>query len=218
MKQMKRILAVLLSAVLLFGLAACGKTEVETKQNTASKPAATTTAKKKTLIVYFSRAGENWEVGTVSTGNTKLLAGMIKDSIGGDVFEIVPQVAYPVSYDECIEKATQERTDNARPTYKGDVKNWDSYDTVLLGYPIWWGDMPMILYTFLENHDWTGKTVYPFSTNGGSGLADTVASIREDAEGAVVKQGLAVEGKTVRNDKTGTQEKVDAWLTESGLR
>ena len=164
------------------------------------------------LVVYFSRTGENYTVGTISTGNTAIVGDLIAKSVGADVFEIIPVTPYPDSYDECLEVATQEQRSNARPAYVGEVENWADYDTVFFGYPIWWGDMPMIAYTFLENHDFTGKTVIPFNTHEGSGQSGTQSTIESLCPGATVLDGLAVRGNTAQNDQAATQQAVSEWL------
>ena len=94
------------------------------------------------LVTYFSHAGENYNVGVVEEGNTAKLAKVIAEQTGADLFEIVPVVDYPQSYDECLEVATAEQREGARPEYMGDVENWDQYDTIFIGYPIWWGEIP----------------------------------------------------------------------------
>ena len=116
------------------------------------------------------------------------------------------------SYDEMLEIATQERNEDARPELKGMVENLEDYDTVFLGYPIWWGGLPMPVYTFLEGGDFSGKTIYPFNTHGGSGVAGTdreVAAIVPDAD---VRDGFAVSGKTAQNDPQKTEELVKEYL------
>ena len=110
------------------------------------------------LVTYFSHAGENYNVGVIEEGNTAKLAKVIAEQTGAELFEIVPVVDYPQSYDECLEVATAEQREGVRPEYVGDIENWDQYDTVFIGYPIWWGEIPNIVYTFMENHDFAGKT------------------------------------------------------------
>ena len=170
------------------------------------------TAGGKTLIAYFSRTGENYNVGTITEGNTAKLAKEIAAQTGGTLFEIIPVTPYPDSYDECLEVATQEQRSNARPAYVGEVGGWEDYDTVFFGYPIWWSDMPMIAYTFLENHDFTGKTVIPFNTHEGSGQSGTQRTIESLCSGATVLDGLAIRGNTAQNDQAGTEQAVGEWL------
>ena len=164
------------------------------------------------LVVYFSHAGENYNVGVVEEGNTAKLAQVIAAQSGAALFEIVPVVEYPAVYDECLEVATAEQREGARPAYVGDVENWDGYDTVFLGYPIWWGEIPNIVYTFMENHDFAGKTVIPFNTHEGSGRSHSQRDIENTLPDANVLQGLAVRGTTAQNDADATEKAVSDWL------
>ena len=145
------------------------------------------------LIIYFSRAGENYGVGYIEEGNTAIVAKMIAEKTGADLFEVVPSEAYPEGYDECCDVALAEQNTAVRPAFEGDV-DIAPYKTIYLGYPIWWGDLPMCLYTFLEAHDWSGKIIRPFCTHAGSGLASTVSSIQAACSGASVEEGLAIAG------------------------
>lgn len=154
---------------------------------------------KKTLVVYFSRADENYNVGTVEVGNTELLARRIAEVTGADEFKIVPVKAYPENYMECVDLATAEKESGARPEYVGDVDVAD-YNTVFLGYPIWWGDMPMIVYNFLEKHDFRGKTVRPFCTHEGSGSAGTFDALTKLLSDATVSEGLEMSGSKARSE------------------
>ncbi len=173
----------------------------------------------KILVAYFSRSGENYNVGMVSEGNTAKLAKEIAAQTGGDLFEIVPVTAYPVSYDEMLETATQERNNDERPAIRDTVENFDDYDTVFLGYPIWWGDLPMILHSFMESYDFSGKTVIPFNTHEGSGQADTQNAIAEKLAEASVLQGFAMRGSEAQELKCdGTDESVQNWLEEIEIK
>jgi flavodoxin len=164
----------------------------------------------KTLVVYFSRADENYNVGTVEAGNTELLAKEIITKTGADEFKIEPEDKYPANYQEAIERATEERKTNARPEYTGDV-DISSYDTTFFGYPIWWGDMPMIVYNFVKKHDWNVKTVIPFNTHEGSGNSGTYDILKSKMTGATLKgDGFNMFGSTARtNDSI---EKLNNWL------
>jgi flavodoxin len=164
------------------------------------------------LIAYFSRAGENYNVGVIEKGNTEIVAEMIAEQTGGDLFHIETVDSYPENYQECTNVAQQEQRDNARPELSATVANMDGYDTIYLGYPIWWGDMPMAVYTFLESYDFAGKTIIPFCTHAGSGLAGTVRSITSACPGASVESGLAVSGTTAQNDRESTKNAVIQWL------
>ncbi len=172
----------------------------------------------KKLVVFFSHTGENYNVGYIEKGNTHIIADMIAEAVGADIFEIVPEKSYPLdSYDECIEVAKQEKQANARPAIKGD-KAIEDYDVIFLGYPNWWGEAPMCVYTFIDKHDWTGKTVIPFITHEGSGMGGTDRKIAAACKGAdvAVGKGLAVQGKVAQEDQAGAQRSVDNWL--SGLK
>ena len=164
----------------------------------------------KTIVVYFSRGDEEYNVGEVHPGNTELLAKEIIAKINADEFKIVPEKPYPTSYMDCVNLATEELKNQVRPTYEGEVDLTD-YDTIFLGYPIWWGDLPMVVYTFLENHDLTGKTIIPFNTHEGSGNSGTYKGLQEKFKGATFKgDGFNMSGSTARTDNGIKQ--LDTWL------
>lgn len=174
----------------------------------------------KKLVVFFSHTGENYNVGNIKKGNTHIIADMIADATGADRFEIVPEKEYPKdSYDECIQIAKHEKQINARPAVKGDI-NVEDYDMIFLGYPNWWGESPMCVYTFIEKHDWTGKTVIPFITHEGSGMGGTDRKIATACKGAdvLVGKGLAVQGKVAQENQTSAQKSVNNWLERLGLK
>ena len=171
-------------------------------------------ASAKSLVVYFSHTGENYAVGNISEGNTAIIAKMIESTTGSDTFEIVPSKEYPKTYKECTDVAKDEQKKNARPAYKGDVDTSD-YDTIYIGYPIWWGDMPMVVYTFLEKHDLNGKTIIPFCTHEGSGVSGTDGKIKRLYKNATVKQALAVRGATAQNERAKAEKAVDEWIKKS---
>ena len=184
----------------------------------ADEPGQSGTAGGKILIAYFSRAGENYNVGVVSEGNTAKFAKEIAAQTGGDLFEIVPVTAYPSSYDDMLTVATKERTNNERPAIRDTVEIFESYDTVFIGYPIWWGDLPMILHTFMESYDFTGKTVIPFNTHEGSGQSGTQSTIASKLSDATVLQGLAMQGSTAQMLKCdGSDATVRDWVEGLGL-
>ncbi len=165
----------------------------------------------KTLVVYFSRTGENYAVGSIDKGNTEIIAEMIAEKTGGTLFQIVPEKAYPDNYKECIDQAKKELNSNARPSIKGNV-NVDEYDTIFIGYPNWWSDVPMPLYTFIEKHSWQGKTVIPFCTHEGSGLGSTPKKLAASCKGATLLKGLAVRGATAQNSRDEARQAVNDWL------
>ena len=145
------------------------------------------------------------------------MAKIIAEQLNAEVFEIVPEVPYPVGYEEMKDIAQKELDEDARPVYVGDVENWESVDTVLIGYPIWWGGMPKIVQHFLEDHDFTGTTVVPFNTHGGSGQGGTQTVIEQMLTGAKVLKGLAVNGVQAQNDPEKTLQDVESWLKSIGL-
>lgn len=170
--------------------------------------------KSKILVAYFSRADENYGVGNIEYGNTHIIADMIAGELGADMFEIVRVTPYPTGYRDCTDEAKREQNENARPALTSSVENFDNYDIIFLGYPNWWGDMPMPVYTFPESYDFSGKTVVPFCTHAGSGLSSTVRTLTNKLTGAKVLEGLAVLGTTAQNDRTSAKAAVDSWLSK----
>lgn len=166
---------------------------------------------KKVLVAFFSRTGENYAVGNISKGNTHIIAEMLAKETGGKLFQIETVNPYPDEYKVCVDVAKAEKESNARPKVKGDVKVED-YDIIFLGYPNWWGDMPMAVYTFIEKHNWNGKTVVPFCTHEGSGLSGTERKLKDACKGATVSEGLAVKGTTAQNSQPQALKTVQTWL------
>lgn len=165
---------------------------------------------KKVLVAFFSHAGENYAVGNITKGNTRIVAEMIAERTGGRLFEISPVKDYPTTYNDCVEVAKKEKETGARPAVRDDIAVED-YDVVFIGYPNWWGDMPMPVYTFIEKHDWAGKTVIPFCTHEGSGLSDTEKYVAKTCKGAKVEKGLAIRGATAQNDRERTEKYLAQW-------
>lgn len=168
---------------------------------------------RKTLVAFFSRAGENYAVGHIEKGNTHVIAEMIAEETGGELFRIKPSKPYPDNYAECMKVARRELDAKARPAIQGDAEVED-YDVIFIGYPNWWGDMPMPVYTFIEKHDWWGKTVIPFCTHEGSGLSDTEEKLKEACKGATVLSGLAVRGATAHGNQSQAEQSVRNWLNK----
>lgn len=231
---MKKLLPILLSAALALSLAACGSTTPageadgstppvssapaasepvepsstapeETSVQPAETPATPSEPPEEsgqaetggTLIAYFS-----W------SGNTERVAQIIQQETGGDLFKIAPAEAYTDDYDELLDIARQEQSEGARPELAGQVENWDSYDTVFVGYPNWWSDAPMAVYTFLESHDWTGKTLIPFNTSASGGFGRSLDGLAESAAGASILEGLSFTERTLGD----AQNEVTVWL------
>ena len=236
---MKRIIALLTVIALVFALVACSantkndSTEAATTANTETTtvnesategsntgattennaPATEIGSGSKSIVVYFSRTGEQYGVGVIEKGNTAIVADMIVEQTGADSFEILPKNDnYPMTYAELTDVAKEEQNQNARPEIKDTVQNFEQYDTVYLGYPIWWGDLPMICYTFLESYDLSGKTIIPFCTHAGSGNAGTQSKIQSAAPNATVKEVLAIEGADTQNDPDSVKSAVADWL------
>ena len=211
---MKKILLIMLSLVTVF-FTGCGETPEQNSKPETNLTAAenkVSTSGKKILVAYFSRADENYNVGNISKGNTKIVAEKIAEKVGGDLFEIKPVKNYPANYQECTEVAKDELKNNSRPEFVGEVKNFEQYDTIFLGYPIWWGDMPMIVYTFLEKNNFSGKKIIPFCTHEGSGLGGTEKFISDKTKAEVLK-GLAIRGSVAQNNAEKTKSEVENWLS-----
>ena len=168
----------------------------------------------KSLVVYYSRTGENYAVGNIAEGNTAKVAKIIAAKTGADLFEIKTVKAYSADYTTCTEEAKKELRDDARPEIVGDVENFADYDTIYVGYPIWWGVPPMCVFTFFEKHDFSGKTVRPFATHEGSGLGGSVRAIKKALPAATVTDGLAIQGTTAQRDRAATEKAVDRWLAK----
>jgi flavodoxin len=169
----------------------------------------------KILIVYFSRAGENYGVGHISIGNTAKMAGFIQDYTGGAIFEIVPAVPYPEGY-EAMKKVSQEETaKNARPEIKNPLENLDQYSIVFVGSPIWFNAPPMIMRTFYETYKvkLAAKTLVPFGTHEGSGISSCTSLIKEYFPNAKLLESLGIKGQDVNNSRESANE----WLRKIGI-
>ena len=166
------------------------------------------------LIVYYSRKGQNYWNGSIKNlpkGNTEIVAEMIQKTVGGDLFEIETVKEYPVDYTECTEVAKEELRANARPELKKMPESIDAYDVIFLGYPCWWGTMPMAVYTFLEHFDFTGKKIVPFCTHEGSRMGGSVNQIKKSAPGAIVLEGLPIHGA----EAAQSEGEVSVWAEKS---
>jgi flavodoxin len=171
---------------------------------------------KKSLIAYFSRKGDNYVNGAIENlpvGNTEVAANMIRKLIGGDEFRIQTVDDYPSDYKKTTDVAKQELRENARPKLSGHVDSMDEYSLIFLGYPNWWGTMPMAVFTFLEEYDFSGKTVRPFCTHEGSGLGRSESDIKKICLHATVLKGLSIKGGSVHR----AENDISAWLNKSGV-
>ncbi|MDE6726401.1 MAG: NAD(P)H-dependent oxidoreductase [Oscillospiraceae bacterium] len=167
------------------------------------------------LVAYFSLADEQYEVGVIEKGNTEIIAEIIAEKTGADLFKITATTEYPTTYNGLLDISRKE--ENAPPQLAETVTKLVDYDTVFIGYPIWWGNLPTIVKVFLESHDFSGKTVIPFCTHAGSGLSGTQKSVQSLCSGAEVKNGLAVRGSTAQNDSAASEKAVADWLAELGI-
>ena len=171
-----------------------------TNETTNEEPQTKETGK--VLVVYFSH-----------TGNTENVANFIHEALGGDIVKLEPVNAYTDDYNTLLDVAQEEQRNDARPEIATQIDNIDEYDTIFLGYPNWWGDMPMIIYSFLDEYDLSGKTIAPFCTSGGSGLSGTPRTIQSEEPNATVTEGLSV----MDSRSSNSQSAVQSWLSEIGF-
>ena len=176
--------------------------------NSATKEKEVMEKKSKVLIVFFSHAGENYGVGNIKVGNTKLVADEIQKVTGGDEFEIVADKNYDMPYDALTKLAKEESEKGEKPSFKGEIKNIDDYDTVFIGGPIWWGTYPRVMFTFFDKYDLNGKTIIPFTTYEGSGLGSAAEDLKTIYPKATFKEAFSIYGHEIRKDLS----KVDKWL------
>ncbi len=207
---MKKMLMILLSLTLILALTAGGclaesdaQTGASTSDN-AAQAADSETSETDTniLIAYFS-----W------SGNTEAVAQIIAEQTGGDLFAIEPATPYTDDYDELLDVARQEQSEDARPELAAQVENWADYDVIFVGYPNWWSDAPMAVYTFLESYDCTGKTLIPFNTSASGGFGRSLDGIAESAAGAAILEGLGL----TSGELEGAEDAVTAWLDKLAL-
>jgi flavodoxin len=167
------------------------------------------------LIAFFSRRDENYVNGMLKmldTGNTEMVAGIIKELTGANLFQIEPLQAYSRNYNECIEQAQADQKRNARPELKDYLESLDLYKVIYLGFPNYWGTMPMAVFTFLEHFDFTGKIIRPFCTHEGSGMGSSVNDIRRLCPDARMETGLAIYGGSVQK----SEKDIEKWLKNGG--
>ena len=210
MKNLKAIIIVLIIVLLIGGLGFIVVKNLNSDnksngvdsniKNEEGKTGSTTLDSNKVLVVYFSE-----------TGNTQKLAKLISDKVGGDFIRIETVQKYPTNYQDLVDYAEEEKNKNARPELKELNIDLDKYDTILIGYPIWWYQMPMALYTFFDTYDFSGKTIVPFNTHEGSGVSGTNDDIKELEPKANVLKSLAIRGGDMKENQMSTVEK---WLNE----
>ena len=216
--MMKRILALCLTQLMLFSLAAADA-------NQAGRSGTKSTSGSRVLVAYFSMpesAGVDALAGAsrmVSKGkvygNTQWVADKIQEATGGDIIAIETVRKYPGKHAALVAQGEDEKKRNARPKLEARIDNLDAFDVVFIGYPIWWADLPMPLYSFFDEYDFAGKTIIPFSTHGGSGFADTIAAIAAlEPKATVERNGFTVS----RNTVSRSGDDVTAWIRELGFQ
>ena len=168
--------------------------------------------KSKALVVFFSHAGDNYSVGNIEVGNTKIVADYISEITGADQFEIVTHKYDGMAYTPLIKLAQEEADKGELPPYEGDAPDVSQYDTVFIGGPVWWGTYPQVMFTLFRDINLDGKTVIPFTTHEGSGLASCVSDVKEAFPGATVKGEFSIYGHEVRTGRA----KVEKWLKKLG--
>ena len=216
---MRKILTYIFALSCVLGLTACNNSTKPEPQNEIQSQSDTS---QNTLVVYFSmpettdskNMTEEEDNSTVVIdgevmGNTQYVAMEIQEKMNADIFRIEPETAYTTNHEELVDIASKEQEENARPEIKDKISDFEQYDTIFVGYPIWWSDLPMIMYSFFDEYDFSDKTIIPFSTHGGSGLADTISTIQElEPNANVYEQGLSIS----RNDIENSSEEISQWL------
>lgn len=231
---MKKVFSFIMVSIMVFSFAACTATQ-KAVQNTAetSSAAATETDSEpgntlqtqggNVLVAYFSwsdNAVLDDDVDAVSSpsvippGNVQQLAQWVQEQTGGDLFKIQVTDPYPSDWNECLDRANQERGDNARPQLIANVENLDEYDTVFLGYPNWWYGVPMALLSFLEQNDLSGKQIYLFCSHGTGGLANSVDLIMNAAPHANISDNIF---DCYEEDAPSSQQNIQEWVNKLGF-
>ena len=222
---MKKIISLFMVLTMVLSLAACSTNqspsestpEESSSQTNESTPTPSNT-NGKNLVVYFSMP-DNVDDSTVvidgeTLGNTQYMAYVIQETVGADIFRIEPETPYPTDHDELVDLASEEQSNNARPAIKDTIENFDTYENIFVGYPNWWGDMPMILYSFFDEYDFSGKTIIPFNTHGGSGFSGTISTIKELEPNAEVLDGKSIS----RNDIQDAEQEIVDWVNSLDLK
>lgn len=222
---MKKIISLFMVLTMVLSLAACSTNqspgestpEESSSQTNESTPTPSNT-NGKNLVVYFSMP-DNVDDSTVvidgeTLGNTQYMAYVIQETVGADIFRIEPETSYPTDHDELVDIAREEQSNNARPAIKDTIENFDTYENIFVGYPNWWGDMPMILYSFFDEYDFSGKTIIPFNTHGGSGFSGTISTIKELEPNAEVLDGKSIS----RNDIQDAEQEIVDWVNSLDLK
>ena len=217
-----------LAAALTVSLSACGSAGGSTSSQSSSAPevssAQTQDAETSEAQASDGTAAENSGVDAVASasyteidgealGRLRVIADMIQENVGGDLFSIHTSVVYPADGGELIDYVAQEQSENARPELTTHIENLDQYDTIFIGYPNWWADLPMAVYSFFDEYDFSGKTIIPFNVHNGSRFSRTIQTIEElEPDATVIENGFTVNERDVA-DAAG---EVASWLQELG--
>ena len=201
---MKRIALFVAAALMLLGCNA------QSKQENTNTIKHSNNQEMNKIVIFFSHAGDNYSVGVIDTGNTKIVADYISEITGADQFEIVTHKYDGMAYTPLIELAKKEAAAGELPPYEGTAPDLSGYDTVFIGGPVWWGTYPQVMFTLFKDINLDGKTVIPFTTHEGSGLASCASDVRKAFPKANVTQGWSIYGHEVRSGKA----KVEKWLKE----
>ena len=199
MKSIKNIITAALALIMATGCNAQNKQEVKSSNKNNMN---------KSIVIFFSHAGDNYSVGNIEVGNTKIVADYITEIKGADQFEIVTHKYDGMAYMPLIELAKEEANKGELPPYEGAAPDLNQYDTVFIGGPVWWGTYPQVMFTLFKDINLDGKTVIPFTTHEGSGLASCASDVKKAFPKAKVTGEFSIYGHEVRTGKA----KVEKWL------
>ena len=197
--KVKNILTAALALLLATGCNGQNKQEVKPSKSNAMS---------KSIVIFFSHAGDNYSVGNIEVGNTKIVADYISEITGAAQYEIVTHKYDGMAYTPLINLAKEEANKGELPPYEGTAPDLSQYDTVFIGGPVWWGTYPQVMFTLFKGINLDGKTVIPFTTHEGSGLASCVSDVKREFPKANVTKGWSIYGHEVRTGRT----KVEKWL------
>ena len=213
MNSMKYILASVLCLLVSISCSGSKKTGSSAVQSNAGESTAVVDAHNgKALVVFFSHAGDNYSVGDIKVGNTKIVADYISEMTGADQFEIKTSKYDGMAYGPLCDLAKEEQQNGELPPFDGEVENLDQYNTVFIGGPVWWGTYPQVMFTFFSRYDLNGKTIIPFTTHEGSGLGRCVEDVKKSYPRATVTGEFSIYGHDVRDGKA----QVEKWLKKVG--
>ena len=214
----------LILTIILFLITGCSSNNTDNNQNdnqeidnneTIDNIETDTNNEIKSLVIYFSRTGEQYGVGVIDEGNTAIVAKMIAEELNADTFEVLPiEDYYPYTYNELTDVAKKEQAENARPEYQGNLPDLSEYDLLFIGAPVWWSDWPMIMYTLFESNDFSNKDIYVFNTHAGSGLSGFTNKLQSACPNSNVIDGLAISGTDAQNNKDKVRNSIQDWLKD----